>query len=157
MKIGVWRDVGRWGGGGQDEQHPIVLNVEVLVKGSGYGNFPDHEHFSLTDQRSRFSRPVAAKIVESWRKRRYRADIVSKFNDSEGKSTKTWSYIEIGMQCGHLSHEAQRKGLNRFTRKFSPCSTSPCLPVIFRLKVGHRVHLHFRRFCPLVEFLQSAG
>ena len=51
--------------------------------------FPKEETYSLTDQIRRSSRSVPANIAEAWRKRRYKAALISKLNVSDWK--KNWS------------------------------------------------------------------
>jgi len=64
---------------------------------------PKEELCSLTDQVGRSSRSVLANITEAWRKRRYLAELVCKFNDAEGETAQTQTHIEIAVCCGYLS------------------------------------------------------
>ena len=70
--------------------------------------FPLEEKFSLTDQSRRSSRSVAANIAEGWRKRRYPAAFVSKFNDSEGEAGETQSWLQFAVECGYLRPDDTR-------------------------------------------------
>ena len=70
--------------------------------------FPPEEKFSLTDQSRRSSRSVAANIAEGWRKRRYPASFVNKFNDSEGEAAETQSWLQFAVECGYLKPDDTR-------------------------------------------------
>ncbi len=56
----------------------------------------------MTDQFRRSSRSVAANISEAWRKRRYPAAFVSKFNDAEGEAAESQTWIELALRGGYL-------------------------------------------------------
>jgi len=58
-------------------------------------HFPVEERYSLTDQVRRASRSVCSNIGEGWRKRRYRANFISKLSDSEceAEETRVWAGV----------------------------------------------------------------
>lgn len=71
-------------------------------------SFPAEEKYSLTDQMRRSSRSIAANIAEGWRKRRYPAAFVSKFNDSEGEAAETQVWLQFAVESGYLEAESTR-------------------------------------------------
>jgi four helix bundle protein len=75
-----------------------AMAVFEITKG-----FPSEEKFSLTDQVRRSSRSCPAQISEAWRKRRYSAAFVSKFNDAEGEAAETQTHLEIARRCKYVT------------------------------------------------------
>ena len=71
--------------------------------------FPKEEMYSLTDQIRRSSRSVCANLAEAWRKHRYEAAFVAKFNDSEGEAAETQTWIEFAVGCKYLDREQARE------------------------------------------------
>jgi|ERR1051326_8636696 four helix bundle protein len=71
--------------------------------------FPREETYSLTDQCRRSSRSVAANLAEAWRKRRYKAALISKLCDSESEAAETQVWIEFATKCGYLDRESANK------------------------------------------------
>ena len=70
--------------------------------------FPVEEKYSLTDQIRRSSRSVTANLAEAWRKRRYEAAFILKFNDSERESAETQTWLEYAVKCGYLERAKGR-------------------------------------------------
>ena len=70
--------------------------------------FPAEEKYSLTDQMRRSSRSIAANIAEGWRKRRYPAAFVSKFNDSEGEAAESQVWLQFAVESGYLEADSTR-------------------------------------------------
>ena len=81
----------------------VAMEVFRLSK-----SFPAEEKYSLTDQGRRSSRSVAANIAEGWRKRRYAASFVSKWNDAEGETAETQTWLQFAVECGYADAEATR-------------------------------------------------
>ena len=71
--------------------------------------FPKEETYSLTDQIRRSSRSVASNIAEAWRKRRYKAALVSKLNDAEGEAAETQTWIEVSTRCGYITRRMAKE------------------------------------------------
>lgn len=68
-------------------------------------SFPKEERYSLTDQMRRASRSVVAQIAEGWRRRRYRAAFINKWNEAEGEAAEMQTHIEIALRCGYIKPE----------------------------------------------------
>ena len=64
--------------------------------------FPREEIYALTDQIRRCSRSVCSNTSEAWRKRRYEAAFVSKFNDAEAEAAETQTWIRFAVACGYV-------------------------------------------------------
>jgi four helix bundle protein len=71
--------------------------------------FPKEETYSLTDQIRRASRSVPANIAEAWRKRRYRAAMISKLNDAEGEAAETQTWLEISVRSGYVNRDSAKR------------------------------------------------
>jgi four helix bundle protein len=71
--------------------------------------FPIEERYSLTDQIRRASRSVCANMAEAWRKRRYKAAMGAKLNDSEAEAAETQTWIEFAVKCNYMDLETGRK------------------------------------------------
>jgi four helix bundle protein len=93
-----------------------VMRIFELTK-----HFPIEERYSLTDQVRRSSRSVCANLAEAWRKRRYEAAFVSKFNDAETEAAETQVHIEIAFDTVILSRRSS-KNLTTPTTRFWPRS-----------------------------------
>ena len=65
-------------------------------------NFPTEEKYSVTDQIRRSSRSICANIAEAWRKRRYKAALISKLSDAETEATETQVWCEIAYLCDYI-------------------------------------------------------
>ena len=72
-------------------------------------SFPIEEKYSLTDQKRRASRSVAANIAEGYRKKRYPKMFVSKMIDADGEATETQVRLDFARDCGFLSAQKQAK------------------------------------------------
>jgi four helix bundle protein len=64
--------------------------------------FPKEETYSLTEQLRRSSCSVYANLAEAWRKRRYKAAVISKLSDAESEAAETQVWIEFAVKCGYL-------------------------------------------------------
>lgn len=67
--------------------------------------FPKEETYSLTDQIRRSSRSVAANLAETYRKRRYPKNFISKLSDCESEASETQVWLDFAFNCGYLSKE----------------------------------------------------
>lgn len=75
-------------------------------------SFPKEEKYSLTDQIRRSSRSVSANISESYRKRRYPKNFISKLTDSDAENSETQTWLEFALACKYLDEDVF-KGLYR--------------------------------------------
>jgi four helix bundle protein len=97
--------------------------------------FPKEETYSLTDQVRRSSRSVPANIAEAWRKRRYSAAFISKFNDAEGEAAETETWVEIAVRCNYLERETAKEIFGEYEEIISilvAMSNSPDDWVLFK-------------------------
>jgi four helix bundle protein len=78
--------------------------------------FPKEETFSLTDQIRRSSRSVCANLAESFRKRRYPKNFISKLSDSESEAAETQTWIDFSLSCGYIT-EIECNDLNETYNK----------------------------------------
>lgn len=83
------------------------MRIFELTKG-----FPAEEKYSLVDQVRRSSRSVAANIGESWRKRRYPANFVSKLSDAESEAEETRVWLDFARRCEYMN-DLEYKQLDR--------------------------------------------
>ena len=65
-------------------------------------NFPNEEKYSLTDQIRRSSRSVTVTITESYRKRIYPKNFLSKLTDAEAENSETQVWLDFSLSCGYL-------------------------------------------------------
>lgn len=65
-------------------------------------SFPKEEKFSLTDQIRRSSRSVTVTITESYRKRVYPKNFLSKLTDAEAENSETQVWLDFSLSCGYL-------------------------------------------------------
>jgi len=65
--------------------------------------FPKEETYSLTDQIRRSSRSVCANLAESFRKRRYPKNFISKLSDSESEAAETQTWLDFSISCGYIT------------------------------------------------------
>jgi four helix bundle protein len=72
-------------------------------------SFPKEETYSLTDQIRRASRSVPANIAEAWRKRRYKAALVSKLNDAEGEAAETQTWLEVAVRSKYVMRDSAKR------------------------------------------------
>ncbi|MEO9891673.1 four helix bundle protein [Aurantibacter sp.] len=75
--------------------------------------FPYEEKYSLTDQIRRSSRSVAANIAESYAKRRYPKNFISKLTDSAGENLETQTWLEFAKECKYIDSEKFSKLLEQ--------------------------------------------
>lgn len=68
-------------------------------------SFPAEEKYSMVDQMRRSSRSVCANLAESWRKRRYPKNFISKLSDSESESEETRVWLEFSLKCNYINKE----------------------------------------------------
>ena len=64
--------------------------------------FPAEEKFDLVSQIRRSSRSVTANIIESWRRRRYPKNFLSKLNDSETEADETIYWLDVSLDCEYI-------------------------------------------------------
>lgn len=64
--------------------------------------FPKEEKYSLTDQIRRSSRSVTVTITESYRKRFYPKNFISKLTDAEAENSETQVWLDFSLACGYL-------------------------------------------------------
>ena len=76
--------------------------------------FPKEETYSLTDQIRRASRSVSSQIAEGWRKRKYKASFINKFNDAEGEAGETQVWIEFAVKCDYITRETGKELHNKY-------------------------------------------
>lgn len=69
-------------------------------------SFPKEEKYSLTDQVRRSSRSVSANISESYRKRRYPKNFISKLTDSDAENSETQTWLEFALACKYINQDA---------------------------------------------------
>jgi four helix bundle protein len=65
-------------------------------------SFPKEETYSLTDQIRRSSRSVCANLSESYRKRRYPKNFVSKLTDCDAENGETQTWLEFALACNYI-------------------------------------------------------
>ena len=65
-------------------------------------SFPKEETYSLTDQIRRSSRSVTVTITESYRKRVYPKNFLSKLTDAEAENSETQVWLDFSLACGYL-------------------------------------------------------
>lgn len=71
--------------------------------------FPKEETYSLTDQIRRSSRSVCANIAESYRKRLYIRNFISKLTDSDAENSETTVWLDFALACNYLDQETHDK------------------------------------------------
>ena len=64
--------------------------------------FPKEEKYSLTDQIRRSSRSVTVTITESYRKRIYPKNFLSKLTDAEAENSETQVWLDFSLSCGYI-------------------------------------------------------
>ena len=64
--------------------------------------FPNEEKFSLTDQIRRSSRSVTVTITESYKKRVYPKNFLSKLTDAEAENSETQVWLDYALACKYL-------------------------------------------------------
>ena len=69
-------------------------------------HFPKEEKYSLTDQIRRSSRSVAVTITESYRKRVYPKNFLSKLTDAEAENSETQVWLDFSLECGYLNESS---------------------------------------------------
>lgn len=67
--------------------------------------FPAEEKYSLTQQMRKSSRSVCANLVESYRRRKYKAHFVSKLTDSLTENTETQLWLDFSIDCKYFEAE----------------------------------------------------
>lgn len=95
MKINVFRELRVY-------QAAIEAAIKIfeLTK-----TFPKEEIYSMTDQMRRSSRSICSNIGEAWRRRRYKAALITKLNDSESETTETQVWLELAYRSGYISQK----------------------------------------------------
>ena len=72
-------------------------------------SFPKEEKYSLTDQIRRSSRSVCANIAESYRKRLYVKNFISKLTDSDAENSETTVWLDFALECDYLSKDVHER------------------------------------------------
>lgn len=72
-------------------------------------SFPKEEKYSLTDQIRRSSRSVCANLAESYRKRLYIKNFISKLTDSDAENSETIVWLDFAIACNYLTKEIHEK------------------------------------------------
>ncbi len=67
--------------------------------------FPKEEKYSLTDQIRRSTRSVSANISESYRKRRYPKNFISKLTDGDAENSETQTWLEFALACQYIDEK----------------------------------------------------
>lgn len=78
----------------------LAMEVFELSK-----SFPKEEKYSLTDQIRRCSRSVSSNIAESYGKRRFPKNFISKLTDSDAENLETQSWLEFSLECNYINKE----------------------------------------------------
>ena len=71
--------------------------------------FPREEAYSLTDQWRRAARSIGAQISESWAKRRYPKNFVSKLSDADAEQMESQHWIIVAFDDGYVPREEARR------------------------------------------------
>jgi len=74
--------------------------------------FPKEEKYSLTDQIRRSSRSVTVTITESYRKRIYPKNFLSKLTDAEAENSETQVWLDFAISCGYLEESIYKELTN---------------------------------------------
>lgn len=82
----------------------LAMNIFEISK-----SFPREETYSLTDQIWRSSRSTNICLVETYRKRRYRAHFISKLSDSDMENSETKGWLKFAFECKYLTEEQYEK------------------------------------------------
>jgi len=67
--------------------------------------FPKEEMYSLTDQIRLSSRSTNICLVEAYRKRRYKADFISKLSNSDMENSETKGWLRFAFECRYFLQE----------------------------------------------------
>lgn len=86
----------------------FILAMEIFEVSK---KFPKEETYSLTDQIRRSSRSVCANIAESYRKRIYIRNFVSKLTDSDAENSETTVWLDFALACNYLEQNTHDKML----------------------------------------------
>ncbi|MDX5339903.1 MAG: four helix bundle protein [Cyclobacteriaceae bacterium] len=73
------------------------MNIFEITKG-----FSVEEKYSLTDQIRRSSRSICANIAESYRKRNYPNQFISKLSDADMENSETQVWLDFALSCKYL-------------------------------------------------------
>lgn len=71
--------------------------------------FPREESYSLTDQWRRAARSIGAQIAETWAKRRYPRNFLSKLTEADGEQMESQHWIIVAFDDGYISREEARR------------------------------------------------
>ena len=88
--------------------YELAMEIFILSK-----KFPSEEKYSLTDQIRRSSRSVCTNLVETYRRRRYKDNFVSKPNDCETENEETQIWLGFSNDCKYIT----TREYNLLTRK----------------------------------------
>lgn len=88
--------------------YKLAMDIFHITK-----SFPTEEKYSLSDQIRRSSRSVCANLAEAYRRRKYKADFLSKLTDSETENTETEVWIDFSKDCEYINPEVHTDLFNR--------------------------------------------
>jgi len=78
----------------------LAMNIFQISK-----SFTKEETYSLTDQVRRSSRSVSANIAESYRKRIYPKNFISKLTDADAENSETNTWLEFALACNYINND----------------------------------------------------
>ena len=93
----------------------FALGMFIFEESKG---FPNEEKFSLTDQIRRSSRSVIVTITESYRKRVYPKNFLSKLTDAEAENSETQVWLDFSLAA---------KMVEKISKSRSSCVARPRL------------------------------
>jgi four helix bundle protein len=82
------------------KSYTLAMDIFLRTK-----KFPAEEKFGLTNQIRRSSRSVCANLVESYRRRKYKAHFVAKLTDSGAENAETQLWLDFSKDCEYLAIE----------------------------------------------------
>lgn len=91
------------------EAFHAALEIHAITK-----NFPLEEKYSLTDQVRRSSRSVCANLAETWRKRRYPKNFVSKLSDAEAEAAETQVWLDFSHAFNYINTDKHNELSDRY-------------------------------------------
>ncbi len=86
-------------------QKSFTLAVQIFKLSK---KFPKEELFGLTSQVRNSSRSTCANFGEAYRRRRYKAHLISKLTDSDSENTETQVHLDMAVACEYAALEEVR-------------------------------------------------
>ena len=84
-------------------QKAYKLSMDIFERPK---KFQPEEKYSLTDQIRRSSRSACVNLEEAYRRRKYKADFVSKLTDSSTENAETQVWLDFSKDCSFIEiHE----------------------------------------------------